>query len=184
MDVELKMGCRVHNRMLLVEYSLQNRGNRALLAYDGAAGVPPDADYPSLDGQIYISVVDDCVDLKRINPPPLPGVNMNRVFIPPISQVLPGTSRTARFCLRLPLVERSQYTPDFSGAQYQERVARTVQLWIGYFWRTESMQLQPFPANPDAFRVLGAHGQQRFASAGRSQEVDVKVRVDEAFQRV
>jgi hypothetical protein len=184
MDVSLKVGCRVQDGMLYIEYSLENRGNRALLAYDGAPGVPPDVEYPDLDGQIYVSAVGDTVELKRINPPPLPGVNMNRVFVPPVSQVLPGSDRKVRFRLHLPLVERSQYTPDFPGAQYQERVAHNIQLWIEYFWKTESVELQPFAKNPGAFRVIGAHGEPRLASAGCTQEVSVKVRVDNKFQRV
>jgi hypothetical protein len=184
MDVRLKVTCRVHNQELLVEYWLNNHSNRPLLAYDGAPGIPPGAEWPDLDGQIYISAGDGQVELKRINPPLPPGGLANRVFIPPVSQVRPGEERNVRFRLQLPLVERSQYTPDFSGAQYQDRLAPAIQLIIGYFWRTESMELTPFPENPKAFRVVGAHGEQKFLSSGCAGEVPVKVRVDHQFQRL
>jgi len=184
MDVKLKMNCRVQNRELLIEYWLNNHGNRPLLAYDAAPGLPVGAEWPNLDGQIYISAVDGQVALKRINPPLPSGKLINRTFVPPVSQVVPGRQREVRFRLQLPLIERSQYTPDFPGAQYQDQTTRTIRLVIGYFLKNESTELQPFPENPKAFRVRGPHGNQLFVYESCNAEVPVRVRTDDQFQRL
>jgi hypothetical protein len=184
MHVAIAVSCRAQNGLLNVEYTLANLGAVPLLAYDGAPGVPADAEWPDLDGQIYISVVQDTVQLKRINPPPIPGMNMNRVYIPPVSQVPPNGVRRVRFRLKLPLVERSQYTPDFSGAQYRDQVINIVQLSIGYFWKSDSTLLEPFPSSPNVFRVRGPHGEQHVASATSMQQLPVRVRTDGKFQRI
>lgn len=183
MEPTLAVSCRIQDGKLYVQNTLSNRGDKPLLTYDGAPGVPPDAEWPALDGQIYVSVVDDRVELKRINPPRLPGVNMDTVFMPPISQVLPGEVRSVHFSLQLPLVERSQYTPHFQGAQYQDRVVHNLRLCIGYFWKTDSMQLQPIPGVPKAVRVIGPHGEQKFVGSDCQQQLQVKVRTDDKFQR-
>jgi hypothetical protein len=184
MDVKLKVNCRVQENELLIQYWLQNHGNRPLLAYDGAPGLPLGSQWPNLDDQIYVSAVNGQVELKRINPPQPPGKLINRAFVPPMSQVGPGEQRDVRFRLKLPLLERSQYTPDFPGAQYQDRTARTIRLGIGYFVKNDNTQLQPFPENPNAFRVRGPHGNQMFVYDSCNLEVPVRVRTDDQFQRL
>ena len=183
MDVTLTVTCRVQDQKLLVEYSISHHGSQPLLAYDGAPGIPPGAQWPDLDGQIYISAGDGLVELKRINPPSPAGKLSARAFVPPVSQVFPGEPRSVRFQLPLPLVERSQYTPDFPGAQYQERMVHWIRVTLGYFWKGKSTELQAFPENPTAYRVLGAHGKQQFVSSGCTQDALVRVRVDDQFQR-
>jgi len=183
MEVTLGLECRVEEGILHVHYVLTNNGRLPLLAYDGAPGLPPDAPWPDLKGQLYVSVVGDAVALKRVNPPLPSGVQVNRVFIPPLSQTLPGQRREVRFQCREPVTERSEYTPDFSGATYRERSVHTVELYLGCFWKTDNMDLVPFAANPNAFRLKQAHGPQSLVSARSMQTVHVKERTDPNFQR-
>jgi len=183
MDVAISVECKVVDGILRVAYAVKNSGNWPLVAYDGASGLPADAEWPSLDGQLYISVQGDSVALKRVNPPEPEGVDINRVFIPPLSQTLPGQERKVRFSLKLPLTDRSQYTPDFEGAKYKEHAVRRVELYLGCFWKTAAMELQAFPDNPKAFRLKSAHGQQTIVSATTVQTVPVRERVDNAFRR-
>jgi hypothetical protein len=112
------------------------------------------------------------------------GAAVNRVFIPPLSETLPGQTRNVKFCLKLPLTERSQYTPDFAGALYKEHSVRRVELYIGCFWRTAAMELIPLPANPEAFRLKTAHGSQSILCASSTQTVTVRERTDDKFQRI
>jgi hypothetical protein len=155
-----------------------------LLAYDGAPGAPADADWHSLDGQIYVSVADHSVALKRINPPAPADEDINRVFIPPLTETLPGQTRKVKFCVKLPLTERSQYTPDFAGAVYKEHTVRRVEICVGCFWKTPTMELQPLAGNPKAFRLKTAHGPQSILCGGSMQTVTVKERTDDKFQRI
>ena len=184
MDVLLNLDCQVEKGILHVRYSLTNQGKLPLLSYDGAPGAPSHAKWPDLKGQLYISVTGDTVALKRINPPQLPGVQMDTVFIPPLSQTLPGERREVRFQLEEPLVERSQYTPDFAGAEYREREVHTIELHLGYFWKTGPMNPVPFPENPNALRLKGVHGPQSLIVARSTQTVHVKERTDNRFQRI
>jgi len=184
MDVKLAVRCHIKEGKLYVEYGVKNDGKQPLLAYDGAPGAPADAEWPDLAGQIYVSVTRDAVALKRIYPPSPPGVNVNRVFIPPLSLTAPGASRIVRFVLPLPLVERSQYTPDFSGAQYKEVSVSSLQLCLGCFWKTGAMEVQPLAENPKAFHLKGAHGQQTILCASAPQTIQVKERTDPQFQRI
>jgi hypothetical protein len=183
-DVTLTLEGNVADGFLRIAYRLSNHGKLSLLAYDGTPGIPPEAEWPSLDGQIYISQQSELVALKRVYPTPPPNMDVNVVRMPPLSQVQPGQSRQVKFSLRLPLVERSEYTPDFPGAQYRERSVASVQLQIGYFWQMESMQVVPFPANPKAFRLKGAHGAEQFATASLAIRLPVRARVDDKFFRM
>jgi hypothetical protein len=183
MDVAIAVECKIADGMLRVAYTLKNAGKLPLLGYDGASGLPADAEWPSLDGQIYISVEGDSVALKRVNPPLPADADVNRVFIPPLSQTLPGQTRKVRFCLKLPLTERSQYTPDFEGAEYKAHAVRRVDLCVGCFWKTDAMQVQPFSANSNAFRLKTAHGPQSIVCGGSAMSVTVRERVDDKFQR-
>ena len=184
MDVAIAVECHVVEGMLRVAYTLKNGGKFPLLAYDGAPGLPPDADWPVLDGQVYISAEGDSVVLKRVNPPMPTGAAINRVFIPPLSETLPGQTRNVKFCLKLPLTERSQYTTDFAGAVYKEYSVRRIEICVGCFWRTAAMELIPLPANPKAFRLKTAHGTQSILCAGSTQTVTVRERTDDKFQRI
>jgi len=184
MDVKVGVRCHTKDGKLYVEYGVKNEGKLPLLAYDGAPGVPPDAEWPDLNGQIYISVAGDAVALKRIYSPTPPDVNVNRVFIPPLSMTAPGASRIVRFVLPLPLTERSQYTPDFPGAQYKEITASNLQLCLGCFWKTGAMEAQPLADNPKVFRLKGAHGQQTVLCASAPQTIQVRERTDPQFQRI
>ena len=184
MDVAITVETQVVDGLLRVTYAIRNGGRHPLLAYDGAPGAPPDAEWPGLDGQIYVSVVGDSVALKRINPPTPPDEDINRVFIPPLSETLPGQTRKVKFCLKLPLTERSQYTPDFAGAVYKEHSVRRVEICVGCFWRTPTMELQPLPANPKAFRLKTAHGPQSILYGASIQTAPVRERTDDKFQRI
>jgi hypothetical protein len=184
MDVAITIETQVVDGMLRVAYALRNAGKHPLLAYDGAPGLPPDGEWPSLDGQIYVSASGESVALKRISPPEPADVNINRVFIPPLSETLPGQTRKVKFCLKFPLTERSQYTPDFAGAVYNDRTVRKVEICVGCFWRTAAMELQPFPGNPKSFRLKTAHGPQSILCAASTQTVPVRERTDDKFQRI
>lgn len=184
MDFSLSLECRIVENSLQVAYGLSNQGDRPLLAYDGATGIPPDSKWPSLDGQIYISAHGPAVALKRVYPAPPPNKNITFVRMPPLSQVLPRETRRVQFTLRLPLVERSEYTPDFPGAKYEERAVSPVELMIGCFWKSESMEIVPFPDNPKAFRLKGAHGPQQFATTSTPLRVTLRVRTDDKFFRM
>jgi hypothetical protein len=183
LDLTLKLECEVQKGILHVRYVLTNLAKLPILAYDGAPGLPPDAKWPDLTAQLYVSVLGESVAFKRVNPPIPPGVQVNRVFLPPLSQTLPGESRTVQFQLHEPVAERSQYTPDFSGATYRERPVQQIELHLGYFWQTAGMELTPFPANPKAFRLKGAHAPQLLAVARSYQTLLVKERTDSIFQR-
>jgi hypothetical protein len=184
MDLAITVETQVVDGMLRVAYALRNGGKHPLLAYDGSPGLPADAEWPSLDGQIYVSVVGDSVALKRINPPVPADEDINRVFIPPLSETLPGQTRKVKFCVKLPLTERSQYTPDFAGAVYKEHSVRRVEICVGCFWRNATMELQPLPANPKAFRLKTAHGPQSILCGASMQTVPVRERTDDKFQRI
>jgi hypothetical protein len=184
MDFSLSLECRVVENILQVGYGLSNQGDRPLLAYDGAAGLPPDSKWPALDAQIYISAHGDAAALKRVYPTAPPNKDITFVRMPPLSQVLPRETRRVQFTLRLPLVERSEYTPDFPGAKYQERTVSAVELMVGCFWKSESMEIVPFPSNPKAFRLKAAHGPQQFAAASTPLRVTLRVRTDDKFVRM
>jgi hypothetical protein len=184
MDILVSLDCHVEAGKLFVRYALTNNGRLPLLTYDGAPGKPPDAEWPDLKGQLYVSVLGDKVSLKRIDAPPPPGVLVNRRFIPPLSQTLPGEQREVRFVLEEPVTERSEFTPDFAGATYVEQTVHYVELQLGCFWRTQAMELIPFPANPKAFRLKGTHGAQSFLTTQKQCAVRVKQRTDPAFRRI
>lgn len=182
-DLSLKLEAQVQQGVLHVRYTLANHASLPILAYDGAPGLPPDAKWPDLANQIYVSVLGDSVALKRVNPPQPPGVQVNRVFLPPLSQTLPGETRIVQFQLLEPVAERSQYTPDFPGATYDRLSVHQIELQLGYFWQTAGMEVTPFPANPKAFRLKGAHAPQLLAVARTYETLLVKARTDSAFQR-
>lgn len=184
MDVLLKLVCNVQHETVRVRYALKNQGKSALLAYDGASGVPADAEYPDLKDQLYITVTGDSVALKRVVAPLPRDAETNRSFIPPLSEIQPGQTRVVSFELKEPLAERSQYTPDFPGARYRERTVHNLELWIGYFWKTEAMESIPFPGNPHAFRLKGQHAPQSLICARVEQRIDVKERIDDQFERI
>ncbi len=183
MDVLLSLNCQTEKGLLHVHYTLTNQGKVPILAYDGAPGKPAGAPWPDARDQVYTSVLGDTLAIKRVNPPPLPGRTMEMAFLPPLSETQPGEQREVQFTLAEPVAERSQYTPDFAGAVYRDGLVRSIQLQLGYFARTEAMQLVPFPANPKAFRLKGAHGPESFAVASAIHTVPVKQRVDASFQR-
>jgi len=184
MDILLELDCRAEQGKLHVRYALRNDGGLPLLAYDGAPGKPPEAEWPDLAGQLYVSVTGDKVSLKRILAPLPPGIEVNRVFIPPLSRTMPGERREVRFVLDEPVAERSEFTPDFPGATWREETARYVELQLGCFWMTPGMEPVPFPANPKAFRLKGAHGAQSFLTVQKQCAVRVKQRTDAAFRRL
>jgi len=186
-DVTLRATMSLTADELRVAYQLENRGRSVLAVYDGAAGAPPQEPdgWPDLTGQVYVSFqAPSLLHLKRIRPPTPKGKRIARIHIPAASRLEAGAKREVRFALKLPLAEYSQYFPAHSGAQWEERTATRVQLWIGYFRATAETVFKPLPQNPQIFRLGGRFGAQEFVTASQELEVKVRVRTDPVFQRV
>jgi hypothetical protein len=59
-----------------------------------------------------------------------------------------------------------------------------VQVCIGFMSLPPGSTLRPFPANPRAFKVVGAHGPQDVATGAATITVPVRKRTDAAFRRL
>ena len=129
---------------LRVSYSVSNRSQRAMIAYDGATG-KDGGDFPDLSTGCYVSYMDGACRILRIRPPTHPLRTTSRILIPPASIVEPGQTRRVQFRLPLPLKERAEYTPDYPGATYAPRVVHRLDLCIGYFWKTPDTVLKALP---------------------------------------
>jgi hypothetical protein len=183
MPLALTVLARAEAEWLLVHYEVTNPNADPVYSYDGAPG-DPDQEYPDLSAHVGLFVRSGdpaTVAVKRILGMPPPGKTVNVVFVPPVFRLLPGEPRSVKFKLPLPLVDKSEYSPDFPDARYERRTAKVLQLVIGYMALPPKSEVKPFPANPLAFRVLGTHGPQHFATAAAAVSVPVEARTDEMF---
>ncbi len=186
-DVILTARFSLTPKELRVAYQLENKGGSVLAVYDGA-GTPPPGDtesWPDLTENVYVSFQDPgTVHLKRIRPPLPEDMDVMFVNVPAASRLEPGAVRKTRFSLKLPLAEYNEYFPDYPEAQWEERTASRIQLWIGYFRATSETEFHPLPDNPHIFTLGGQFGEQEFVTASQELEVKVRVRTDPVFQRV
>jgi hypothetical protein len=189
LSLALTIRARLEGECLLVHYVSKNPGAEPLYSYDGAPGAP-DEEFPDLSSHLGLFVSyrqpagpDDlpAVSVKRILGTPPPGRKVTDVFIPAVFRLMPGKSREVRFRIPVPLIEKSEFSPDFPDARYELRSAKVLQLVIGYMALPPETKLKPFADNPLTFKVVGAHGSQDFASAAVELAVPVKVRTDGLF---
>jgi hypothetical protein len=176
---------RIEGDWLLIEYHATNRGSQTVMTYDGASG-EPGQEYPDLSSHrgVFITYMNQgIVQIKRALVTP-PSGKVTAVRIPALSRLLPGESRTVRFKLPLPLTEKSEFSPDFDGATYELRKVKSLQVCLGYMILPEGSTLNPFPENPQAFKVVGSHGAQREATATVEIAVTVRFRTDGQFHRL
>src|ERR1039457_4184793 len=132
----------VEGGALHVRYALINRAGRAIVAFDGATGTGG-GPFPDLTGQCYVSCADGAVRVQRIRPSPHPSIDTTRIFMPAVSQIAPQETRRVQFRLPLPVKERSEYTPDYPGAMYEQQLVNRLELRIGYFFKTGETVLKP-----------------------------------------
>ncbi len=186
-DVILRAAFQLTPEELRVAYQLENHSRSVLAVYDGADTPAPDdtESWPDLTENVYLSFQEPAtLHLKRIRPPLPEDEDITFVNIPVASRLEPGAVRKTRFALKLPLSEFNEYYPDYPGAQWEERTATEVQLWIGYFRATPETEFQPLPDAPHIFSLGGQFGEQEFVTARQALTVKVRVRTDPVFQRL
>jgi len=184
-NVTLELTAQVREKALLVGYGITNRDSRTLVSFDGAIGAGG-GEFPDLTGSCYVSYAGPgVVRVMRIRPPAHPTKDTTRTFIPPASEVRPGETRRVRFSLALPLRERSEFSPDFSGATYEKQAVTRLELYIGCFWKTEETVLQVLTP-PNVWRVVkGAPLSQIFpVSRVAPVNCELLVRTDAKFVRM
>ena len=181
--VQLSMKCRPQDGALLVDYELSNNGQQSIVGFDGRVG-DPTKKYEDLTQSVYIGVRGDgSVGILRVVPKPPTGVSVAHIPVPALSLIEPGQTRKVSFKLPLPLKERSQFTPDYPGATYEQRHYSKVLLVIEIALKTDKTILTPFPANPAAYRLSGGLGPSTRVTASCDSAVDVLVRTDNGFLR-
>lgn len=183
--VTLGLTAEINQGALLVRYEIANRDSRSLVSFDGAIGTGG-GEYPDLSGNCYVSSGGPgLARVLRIRPPAHPTKDTTRTFIPPASETGPGGIRRVRFRLALPLKERSEFSPDFSGATYEKQAVTRLELCIGCFWKTDDTVLQDL-SPPSVWRVVkGAPLSQIFQiSAGTPVNGELLVRTDAKFIRM
>jgi hypothetical protein len=183
--VRLEVTAQVSGESLLVVYRLTNSGQQSLIAFDGAGGTGDDAP-ADLSKQLYVSWAEGSARILRIRPGPHPTKRTDTIFLPAVSEVKAGETRQVKFRLTLPLKERSEYTPDFSGATYETRPVSKLELRIGYFWKTPGAELTPLGA-PGVFRVtkgLASLSDTKEVSATAAASFPLMVRTDQVFLRM
>jgi hypothetical protein len=180
----LELSASVLEGALEVRYTLANRSNRAIVAFDGAVGIGG-GPFPDLTGQCYVSYVDGNVRIQRIRPGPHPTKDTTRIFMPAGSEIAPQQTRRVQFRLPLPVKERAEYTPDYPGAPYKNQLAHRLELRVGYFFRTEETVLKPMGA-PGVFQVVKAASLSETYVVSQICPVtfDVLVRTDPEFLRM
>ena len=178
--VDLRLSCAVHGKALEVKYELGNQGKVPLIAFDGATG--KGEPLPDITDAVYVGAAGGEVRILRVVPSP-GTLAVDALPIPNVSETQPGQTRTVNFTLPLPLRERSEFTPDFPQATYEERAVHSLSLVIGYFWKTPNTVLKPFPDNPAVFRLESKLPQQQRAQASVRIIVPVLMRTDSNFAR-
>jgi hypothetical protein len=140
----LETRAAVEDGVLHVSYVIASRSQQTMIAYDGATGTGG-GDFPDLSTGCYVSYSDGACHILRIRPSPHPLRTTTRILVPPASVVEPGQTHHVQFRLPLPLKERAEYTPDYPGATYALRVVHSLNLRVGYFWKTPETVLKPLP---------------------------------------
>ncbi len=186
-DIILTASMSVTPDELRVAYQIENRSRSTLAVYDGAGSPPPGdtGSWPELTENVYVSFESpDRLHLKRVRPPTPEGVDITFIELPPVSRIDPGAVRRSRFALKLPVSEYSEYFPDNPEARWEERTAREVQLWIGYFRATPETEFTPLPESPHIYLVGGELGEEEVVTALQTLTLPVRVRTDPDFERV
>jgi len=172
---------------LRIAYKLTNHAGIPVLTYDPAAGDPKQP-WPALDEAVYISVEEpDKVHLKRVVAPVPKSANVTTLSLPPVRRLDPAKSRTARFSLKLPLRERSEYFRHHDKAPYKDAKAKVLFLWIGFIPLVDGMKLKPVAPGAEVFRIGGSYAppEQLFAKWETDCSLKCKVRTDDdSFERV
>jgi hypothetical protein len=182
--VSLSLQGEIKENWLQIHYTVSNHGKATILTYDGAAGDGAQG-WPDLSSQVYVSfAAPHMACVKRVRPPLPKDRDVTFVRMPAVYRLAPGQSREVRFRLPLPLVERSEWSPHFKDAKYELRSIEQVQLWVGYFEQQEGTQLKPLDKAPGAYLVRGVFGKQEFATRAIALRLDLKARVDAAFERM
>jgi hypothetical protein len=85
----------------------------------------------------------------------------------------------------LPVKERSEFSPDFSGATYEEQTVNECELKIGYFWKTPATILKPL-GHPNVWQVVkGASLAETHEISGMTRVTfELLVRTDAQFIRL
>ena len=184
-EASLSVTAQVSGDTLLVNYALVNSGAEPLIAFDGAGGTGDDQP-ADLTGQLYVSSGGAGVArILRIRPPAHPTKKTTRIFVPAVSEVKPGQTRRVTFRVMLPLKERSEYTPDFAGAVYQQRQVSRIELCVDYFRKTLLTELKPL-GKPGVYQVakgLAPLSDTRRLSATAAASFPLLVRTDNTFIR-
>jgi len=168
--LSLELTARVADRFLQVSYALANDSHQTIVAYDGAAGVGG-GEYPDLTGKCYVSYAGSGrARILRIRPPAHPTMDTTHTFVPAVSVVDPGEIRHVKFRLAVPVKERSEFSPEFSGATYQEQTVNECELGIGYFWKTQATVLKAL-GHPNVWQVV------KGASLTETHEISAMTRV-------
>jgi len=184
-SVTLTVTARTFDEGLHVTYALTNAGPHTIVAYDGAAGLG-EGEYPDLTGQCYVSYTgQEVARILRIRPPAHPTKETTRTFMPAASEIPPGETRHVQFRLPLPLKERSEFSPDFSGARYEKHRCLWLELRIGHFLKTPDTVLKPYD-RPNVWQVVkGASlAETRQVGTTTAAAFDLLVRTDPGFIRM
>jgi hypothetical protein len=183
--VSLDVNARVENDALLVRYTLVNRRSDAIITFDGATGTGG-GEYPNMTGQCYISEGSNgLARILRIRPRPHPTARSRKLFVPAVAEVKAGETRRVQFRLPFPVKERSEYSPEFSGATWDRRAMNRLELRIGWFPRTASTELKPLGAPNVYLLVRGASiPEMHEVAATTGVAFDLMVRTDPQFIRM
>lgn len=182
-DVKLEVTTYIRGDSLYITYRLHNRGSKDLIAFDGNPGDPKDP-WPDLSSAVGVTFEQpDKLLIKRVYPRTPPNVDRVTVQVPAVSVTAPGQSREVHFRLTIPVREQNRAFEHSPQPQYAEQVARRVEVWIGYFWKTDKTILKPFPEYPKAFRARGEFGCEQIVRSSVDQQVKAEVRTDSGFVR-
>lgn len=179
----LTLSATVSENALLIKYTLTNRTPNTVVAFDGATGIGG-GDFPDLTGQCYVSYIDGSARILRIRPGPHPAKDTTRILMPSASVLAPQEERRVQFRLAIPVKECAEYSPDYSGAKYENHAARGVDLRIGYFFKTAETVVQPIA--PGVFKVVRAAplSQTYQVSQSCSAAFEMLVRTEPDFLRM
>ncbi len=183
-DVVLEASIERVDQELRVAYSLQNLFSRAIGVYDGATG-DPEQEWPDLTSFVYISLESrEAVAVKRVAAPPPQGRRIDTLRLPPASRLNPDETKSVKFSLPLPLVERSEYFPAHQNAAWRDGEVSVVRLTIGFQRAEEGAQFQPLAENPNLYKLASGFSFQEYVSAEQALTVPVRARIDQPFERV
>lgn len=181
--VTMSAAAKVAGGWLLVDYKVVNRGPVPVCTYDGAPGDPA-SEYPNFADHYGVFVrfrPPDGAEVRRIFGPPPPDKDYKKILIPSVFELKPGAGRAVKFKMPLPLTSKSQFSPPFADMKIEDKPCKSVLIVVGYMTLPPKSKLEPFPENPQAFRVIGTHGPQELATALVPLSLVMKARTDDAF---